>query len=1190
METGRMRSTLRLLSFAALTALVGTVATWSEPAEAKFIFPYNHPDLDWYSIETEHFVIHFPKSHKQEGNDHYLDTEWTAKKAAKVAEEMWPRMCGQFNWFLKERINIVILNQSDDLEGFTIPPWDWIEISANPGGDFYRQRGRMDWLPDVLVHEFAHVVSLKTQATYSEGVQGVSFGGLYSDGVGNSESGAEVTLTDDDPFFWVEGGAEYWSDNAGYNWWTPSRDMHIRTTVLEGRLLSWEEWMTVQQPFRWGDGERGYQQGYSFGQYLRQRFGPDTYNRFAIENGKGWKPEWTKVIEDVTGVPGKQLYNDWVAYLTDKYTKQYDKVKAEGEVAGRELLPRTMDWEYRDPAGRDAWLDNRWKRKKGVTGPELARIEREKAKEKTGRYQIIPRYSADGKWYGISDFGNISLKRVPEEAWPAFSGVDQSDAGVAAARDLQSDVIDGDGWMHGWDFVPGQDAVVVTGSEHMKPAPATVATGIRFEADGYDWNQIWYVPFAVSDVKEKNLTHKGFKRGKLHGALVASKAQRDAIRPIPNTLRGSEPSVSPDGKKVAYLEYTDGTLNLVSINMDGTEKKHLTNFADGTWFQRAAWSPDGSKIVVAIFRNYQQDLYLMNADGSDPHPLTFDRWEEQDPYWGADGKIYFSADPSGIFNIYALDPVTRKVDQLTNVIGGAEAPSMTPKGNLLYSAYTAHGWKSYGVAREDFFHKDATSSFSLDYPVEVAKEGWESREDLSAYVPKKYHGNLMAPTGVPIIRLTNDGRDDLALQVGGQVFMQDFVENHGGFLQALLGEDILLVGQYFYQGWYPTIYLTAYHYEIKYHYGYLLDDDNNTDTTQDQTLFEGKNQQYGNIGMVSMDYPWNDKFRTTAFARYLEYGFRTTSEADFTPYSFGTELGLTANFTNLASFGQARPTANPTGGRNIDLTYTFGYSDIVYAAQGGHSVDDGELLDNYAFNKIEGRWTEQIPVPGWLPFLKAAQDHRHTIQVDMQAGIIDRNVDRNDEFRAGGQHPFNWGSDTLRPNTLFAGYPASSLSGETMALINVAYRFPIRRELNKRIGPFYFYDVTGQVMGSAGNLWSFRAPTEEGQYYRDEYGERVARDASSVRREIPFVDTAYKNGNYLLYDAGAELRVSATLFNSSSWDSFIRVVYGFNEIRGYGDVNGDDIQDTTNSGVGDALSNETEKPGPRIYIGLGTGW
>ena len=125
-------------------------------AEAKNVFDHNHPDLDWYSIETEHFVVHYPQSHKKENNKHYLTAKWTAQRAAKVSEEMFPRMCAEFNYYLKEKVHIVILNQGDDLEGFTVPQWDWIEISANPGADFYRWRSRMDWLPDVLVHEFAH--------------------------------------------------------------------------------------------------------------------------------------------------------------------------------------------------------------------------------------------------------------------------------------------------------------------------------------------------------------------------------------------------------------------------------------------------------------------------------------------------------------------------------------------------------------------------------------------------------------------------------------------------------------------------------------------------------------------------------------------------------------------------------------------------------------------------------------------------------------------------------------------------------------------------------------------------------------------------------------------------------------------------------------------------------------------------
>lgn len=1180
-----------MLKWARLATAAGLLATgllWSAPAEAKFVFPYNHPDLDWYSIETDHFVVHYPKSKKAEDNEHYLTAEWTAKKSAKVAEEMWPRMCAEFNYFLKEKIHIVILNQSDDLEGFTIPPWDWIEISANPGADFYRQRGRMDWLPDVLVHEFAHVVSLKANGTFSEGVQGVSIGGLYTDGVGDTQPGAEVFLLDGDPFYWTEGGAEYWSDNAGYNWWTPSRDMHIRTTVLQERLLSWEEWNTRAQSFRWGDGERGYQQGYSFALYLRQRFGNDTYAKFALQYSKAWRPEWNKVIEEVTGVPGKTLYEDWVAYVTEKYQAQYAEIRAEGEVEGVELNVTRKDWEYTDPDGRDTFYGARWKRKKGVTGPELAKIEREKAKEGTGRYEIVPRYSDDGEWFGVQDRAGVNLMRFPESSFAPFGGAYSADAGVSAEMSMGSFTIPAD-FMESWDFIPGQDALVVPAYETTKPGRFERATGFRGELDGYNWKQLWIAPIPQkAEAKNGNLRHPGAKHSWIQpGRPVLAPDDWEAWAPIPNTLRATAPVVSPDGKKVAYFEYTDGVLNLVSIHLDGTEKKHLTSFTDGTWMQRADWSPDGSKLVVSIFRNNQQDLYLMDADGGNVTPIMYDRWEDQDPYWGKDGKIYFSSDRTGIFNVHVYDPATRRIFQLTNVIGGAEAPSITPSGNLLYSNYTAHGWKAYGVNKADFLWKDVTDDFVMDVPAATLKADWDYREDLSAFVPEKYNGALMAPTGVPIIRISNDSRDDLSIQAGGQIFLQDFAEKHGAFVNALLGSDLLVLGQYFYQGWYPTIFVTAYHYEAKFTYGFLLDEDNDPTTTADQGLYEGKNQQYANIAQAAIQYPWNDKWSTSAYGRALEYGFKTSSDAAYKPYQVSLEAGAFVNFTNISYFGGS---ANPFGGRNVDFTYTRGFTDVVYEPYGGHTVDDGELLDAYGYNKYELRWTEQILVPAWGPVLKAAQDHRHVIQVDFQGGVIDRNVDLNDEFRAGGQHPFYWGSDSLRPNTQFAGYPSYSLSGETMAMLNLAYRFPIRRELNKKVGPFYFYDVTAQVMGTAGNMWSYAIPDDPTKYYRNEYGDRVVRDPKDIHREIPFVDDAYKNGNYLLYDAGAELRVSGGIFNGAFWNSFVRVAYGFNEIRGYSDVNGDDIQDTTENAIGDELSNETEKPGPRVYIGLGTGW
>jgi hypothetical protein len=249
------------------------------------------------------------------------------------------------------------------------------------------------------------------------------------------------------------------------------------------------------------------------------------------------------------------------------------------------------------------------------------------------------------------------------------------------------------------------------------------------------------------------------------------------------------------------------------------------------------------------------------------------------------------------------------------------------------------------------------------------------------------------------------------------------------------------------------------------------------------------------------------------------------------------------------------------------------------------------VLDAYQFNSYQLRWTEILNVPTFgLPFLQAARKARHAVQLDFDLGYVDRNVDVNDEFRAGGQHPAYLGYSSVQPNTQFAGYPGWSLSGETMAIFNVAYRFPISRYSYWRLGPASVNGIYMQMGGTAGNLWSFRPPEDESKSYRSQYDDRIAYDPSDVRREIPFVDEAYKNGNHMLYDAFAEVRVASVFREGMGFNSFLRLAYGFNEVRGYGDVDGDGITDTSETGVGDELSAETEPAGWRLYLGIGTGW
>ena len=247
----------------------------------------------------------------------------------------------------------------------------------------------------------------------------------------------------------------------------------------------------------------------------------------------------------------------------------------------------------------------------------------------------------------------------------------------------------------------------------------------------------------------------------------------------------------------------------------------------------------------------------------------------------------------------------------------------------------------------------------------------------------------------------------------------------------------------------------------------------------------------------------------------------------------------------------------------------------------GGVYDDGQLLDRYHFNKIFASWTEFIPVP-WT--------EHHTLQLDFEAGFVDRNVMGWDEMIAGGRHPYSWGNGTIGNNIQFSGYEGWSLTGETMLIANGSYRFPIVKDLHAKTGPIYWNAVYLQAFGTIGNLWSYRPV---GSTHLEGYS--VVSDSGEIRREVPFKDYAAKNSppgerNYFLEDAGAEVRVRAFIWNDFDWDSFVRVAYGFQPTAGYGDVNADFVQSSLARDANTELSGEYEPPTMRVYLGIGTGW
>lgn len=101
--------------------------------------------------------------------------------------------------------------------------------------------------------------------------------------------------------------------------------------------------------------------------------------------------------------------------------------------------------------------------------------------------------------------------------------------------------------------------------------------------------------------------------------------------------------ITPGGEQIAFNSSRDGNDEIYLMNSDGTGLVNLTNHP--SFDAQPTWSPDGSKIAFTSARDGNQDIYVMNANGTGLVNLTRSPRHEYMPSWSPDGsRIAFVRD------------------------------------------------------------------------------------------------------------------------------------------------------------------------------------------------------------------------------------------------------------------------------------------------------------------------------------------------------------------------------------------------------------------------------------------------------------------------------------------------------------------------------------------------------------------
>ncbi len=982
---------------------------------------FTHPELQWHTIETTHFFVHYHDGARR-----------TGETVAKIAEDIYGPVTALYNHEPDQKVSFIIRDVDDISNGAAYFYDNKIELYA-PSMDF-DLRGTHNWLRNVVTHEFTHIVQIQTAMKFGRTVPSIYLQWLGYErerrpdvlyGYPNTIVSYPISgfLV---PVWFAEGVAQFNRGELDYDFWDTHRDMILRSYALDGNLLTWKQ-MAVFGKTSLGN-ESSYNAGFAFVSYLARKYGESVLNDISRNLGRLPELSIDNAIERAVGKDGEEVYDEWKAEITQQYEERVAPIRQDLR-AGSLLIPEDSEHHRSEGEAPAGDLQAPVPHFNGRADPCFS------ASVATGFANLYPSFSPDGR--------KIAYTSTKDADYFSQSALYVYDIQTRKEKAIQPGVRTAMSWS------PDGTRLYYARATREHPHWSYQFDLYEYDLAADEEKRITFGRRAISPAVSPDGTMLAFSvNADGTSNLAVCSTDGSGFRILTPYIQGEQvynPKWSPSGDRIVFdYSFKDGR-DIAWIRPDGTDLTFLVTGDDDS--RSAEFTRDGTALIFSSDRTGIFNLYSYDLDSGHLAQVTNIFGGAFMPTVDAAGDIVYAGYTSGGYKLFSMT-APRPLEEEGHNYLPAPVVSEGRAGDRIASTSMS--------ATPDAFDWKALRSYN--------------DRSLPELTSRPYKSMYTSLTVVPFVRIDSYNSRNSALQnikPGAYFVANDILDRTGLFagiaLNSRLERD--LFAQFFYRGKIPGLY------QLGLEPSASAEIYNVTREASDQSFIQLPQDTIGvdvSYNLLEFDFalrqPFVSQFSSVEFrfahSRYTSIvgSFKLPATPVLSPstsdlYLIGNDLSLTFSADGITPSRTSE--INPRG-RKVRLRIDREFN--KFNGDGQYEITSAGLrpvYKNVNFTRAELEWKE------YVPFLF----DDHTLSFSLHAAsILGPPVDEFFDYYAGGLVGMK-------------GYPFYALGGNELGVAGVNYRFPILKNIDTRFLQMYFDKLYASVFADIGNAWTGSLPT-----------------------------------------------------------------------------------------------------------------